>query len=118
MRISDWSSDVCSSDLFNIVGDVVADMTRAKIKNAGLDRNVPRIPELRVLGGLEAQGERVDARVEVEWHDDETRVAQFETPTDSFTFVTASLSWRPIPDTRHLTLRLSSHNNFRMGERR
>src|SRR3546814_18775162 len=51
---------------FNIVGDVVADMTRAKIKNAGLDRNVPRIPALRVLGGLEAQGERVDARVEVE----------------------------------------------------
>src|SRR3546814_8600872 len=32
---------------FNIVGDVVADMTRAKIKNAGLDRNVPRIPALR-----------------------------------------------------------------------
>ncbi len=56
---------------FNIVGDVTADMTRAKIKNAGLDRNVPRIPPLRVLGGLEAQGERVDARVEVEWTDDQ-----------------------------------------------
>src|SRR3546814_7849230 len=115
MRISDWSSDVCSSDLFNIVGDVVADMTRAKIKNAGLDRNVPRIPALRVLGGLEAQGERVDARVEVEWTDDQTRVAQFETPTDGFTLVNASLSWRPLPDTKNLTMMLSDRKSTRLN---
>ncbi len=103
---------------FNIVGDVIADMTRAKIKNAGLDRNVPRIPALRVLGGLEAQGERVDARVEVEWTDDQTRVAQFETPTDGFTLVNASLSWRPLPDTKNLTLSLSANNIFDVEARR
>ncbi|HJS10865.1 TonB-dependent receptor [Sphingopyxis sp.] len=103
---------------FNIVGDVTADMTRAKIKNAGLDRNVPRIPALRVLGGLEAQGERVDARVEVEWTDDQTRVAQFETPTDGFTLVNASLSWRPLPDTKNLTLSLSANNIFDVEARR
>ena len=103
---------------FNIVGDVTADMTRAKIKNAGLDRNVPRIPPLRILGGLEAQGERVDARVEVEWTDDQTRTAQFETPTDGFTLVNASLSWRPLPDTRNLTLSLSANNIFDVEARR
>ena len=103
---------------FNIVGDVTADMTRAKIKNAGLDRNVPRIPALRVLGGLEAQGERVDARVEVEWTDDQTRVAQFETPTDGFTLVNASISWRPLPDTKNLTLSLSANNIFDVEARR
>ena len=103
---------------FNIVGDVTADMTRAKIKNAGLDRNVPRIPPLRVLGGLEAQGERVDARVEVEWTDDQTRTAQFETPTDGFTLVNASLSWRPLPDTKNLTLSLSANNIFDVEARR
>ncbi len=103
---------------FNIVGDVTADMTRAKIKNAGLDRNVPRIPPLRILGGLEAQGERVDARVEVEWTDDQTRTAQFETPTDGFTLVNASLSWRPLPDTKHLTLSLSANNIFDVEARR
>src|SRR3546814_4502914 len=91
-------------------------MTLAKIKNAGLGRNVPRIPALRVLGGLEAQGERVDARVEVEWTDDQTRVAQFETPTDGFTLVNASLSWRPLPDTKNLTLMLSANNIFRSEE--
>ncbi len=103
---------------FNIVGDVTADMTRAKIKNAGLDRNVPRIPPLRVLGGLEAQGERIDARVEVEWTDDQTRTAQFETPTDGFTLVNASLSWRPLPDTKNLTLSLSANNIFDVEARR
>jgi iron complex outermembrane receptor protein len=103
---------------FNIVGDVTADMTRAKIKIAGLDRNVPRIPPLRVLGGLEAQGERVDARVEVEWTDDQTRTAQFETPTDGFTLVNASLSWRPLPDTKNLTLSLSANNIFDVEARR
>lgn len=103
---------------FNIVGDVTADMTRAKIKNAGLDRNVPRIPPLRILGGLEAQGERVDARVEVEWTDDQTRTAQFETPTEGFTLVNASLSWRPLPDTKNLTLSLSANNIFDVEARR
>src|SRR3546814_8302589 len=93
-------------------------MTLAKIKNAGLGRNVPRIPALRVLGGLEAQGERVDARVEVEWTDDQTRVAQFETPTDGFTLVNASLSWRPLPDTKNLTLMLSANNIFDIEARR
>ena len=103
---------------FNIVSDVTADMTRAKIKNAGLDRNVPRIPPLRVLGGLEAQGERLDARVEVEWTDDQTRTAQFETATDGFTLVNASLSWRPLPDTKNLTLSLSANNIFDVEARR
>ncbi|HWW57284.1 MAG TPA: TonB-dependent receptor [Sphingopyxis sp.] len=103
---------------FNIVSDVTADMTRARIKNAGLDRNVPRIPPLRVLGGLEAQGERLDARVEVEWTDDQTRTAQFETPTDGFTLVNASLSWRPLPDTKNLTLSLSANNIFDVEARR
>ncbi|MBA3942345.1 MAG: TonB-dependent receptor [Sphingopyxis sp.] len=103
---------------FNIVGDVTADMTRAKIKNAGLDRNVPRIPPLRVLGGLEAQGDRVDARVEVEWTDNQSRVAQFETPTDGFTLVNASFSWRPLPEAKHLTLSLSANNIFDVEARR
>lgn len=103
---------------FNIVADGVADMTRARIKGAGADRNVPRIPPLRLLGGLEAQGERIDARVEVEWTDDQTRVAQFETTTKGFTLVNASISWRPLPDTKNLTLSLAANNIFDVEARR
>ncbi|HEV7341565.1 MAG TPA: TonB-dependent receptor [Sphingopyxis sp.] len=100
---------------FNIVGDVVADMTRAKIKGGD---NVPRIPAMRVLGGLEAQGERIDARAEVEWTDDQTRIAPFETATKGFTLVNASISWRPLPDTRNLTLSLAANNIFDVEARR
>jgi len=103
---------------FNIVGDVTADMTRATIKGAGADRNVPRIPPLRILGGLEAQGERIDARAEVEWTDDQNRVAQFETPTKGFTLVNASITWRPLSDTRHLSLTLAANNIFDVDARR
>ncbi|WP_432767845.1 MAG: TonB-dependent receptor [Sphingopyxis sp.] len=103
---------------FNIIGDVVADMTRATIKGGGADRNVPRIPALRVLGGLEAQGERIDARAEVEWTDDQTRVAAFETPTKGFTLVNASVTWRPLPDTKNLSLSLAANNIFDVEARR
>lgn len=100
---------------FNIVGDVTADMTRAKIKGG---QYVPRIPPLRVLGGLEAQGERIDARAEVEWTDDQTRIAPFETATKGFTMVNASISWRPLPDAKHLTLSLAANNIFDVEARR
>lgn len=100
---------------FNIVADVTADMTRAKIKGGQF---VPRIPAMRVLGGLEAQGERIDARAEVEWTDDQTRVAPFETTTKGFTLVNASISWRPLPDTKNLTLSLAANNIFDVEARR
>src|SRR3546814_10453192 len=70
-------------------------MTRAKIDSGPYG---PRIPPLRILGGIEANGERLDARAEVEWTDDQTRIAAFETPTRGFTLVNASITWRPLPD--------------------
>ena len=93
-------------------------MTRARIRDAGLDRNVPRIPPLRVLGGIEAQSDRIDARIEAEWTDRQRRVAQFETTTKGFTLVNASLSWRPLPDAQNLTLSLSANNIFDVEARR
>jgi iron complex outermembrane recepter protein len=100
---------------FNIVADVVADMTRAKVKGGD---HIPRIPPLRILGGLEAQGERIDARAEVEWTDGQNRVAAFETPTKGFTLVNASISWRPLPDAQNLTLSLAANNIFDVEARR
>lgn len=100
---------------FNLNADVVADMTRAKIKGGDF---IPRIPALRVLGGLELQGERLDLRGEVEWTDDQTRVAAFENPTKGFTLVNASLAWRPLEDRDGLSLSLSANNIFDVNARR
>lgn len=94
---------------FTFVADATADYVRAKLDNGG--GNVPRIPPLRVLGGLEAQSDRIDIRAEIEWSDDQTRIAAFETPTEDFTLVNASLAWRPLGREGGVTL-LASVNNI------
>jgi iron complex outermembrane recepter protein len=72
--------------------DGVADYVRARIPGVG---PVPRIPPLRLLGGISATADKYTARVEVEHSFEQDRIADFETPTDSFTLVNASLGFRP-----------------------
>ena len=100
---------------FTFVADGVADFVRAKIENAG---PVPRIPPLRLLGGIEAQSDAIDGRLEVEWVDRQNRVANFETETDGFTLVNAALVWRPWGKQRETSLTLSANNIFDVEARR
>jgi iron complex outermembrane receptor protein len=95
--------------------DGVADYVRATIKGSG---PAPRIPPLRLLGGLEAQGERISARAEVEHVFEQNRIAETETPTDSFTLVNASLSFKPFKGNDRTTLMLSANNIFDVEARR
>ncbi|HMT40740.1 TonB-dependent receptor [Sphingorhabdus sp.] len=101
---------------FDVVLDGVADYTRASISNGG--GPVPRIPPLRLLGGLELQSGSVDLRGEVEWTDDQRRNAAFETETAGFTLVNASASWRPFGRNRNIALIASANNLFDVTARR
>lgn len=101
---------------FDFVTDGVADYVRAKVKDGG--GPVPRIPPLRLLGGIEAQSDAVDLRAELEWSDSQNRVAAFETPTDSFTMVNASAAWRPLGKDGGVTLLASANNIFDVNARR
>jgi iron complex outermembrane receptor protein len=100
---------------FRFVGDAVGDYVRAAVKGAG---PVPRIPPLRLLGGLEAQSDRLDGRVEVEWVADQDRIAELETPTDGHTMVNASIAWRPGGKAREMQLMLVASNIFDVDARR
>ncbi|PSJ39639.1 TonB-dependent receptor [Allosphingosinicella deserti] len=100
---------------FAINLDGVADYVRATIKSVG---PAPRIPPLRVLGGIEAQSETLQGRVEVEWTDDQGRLAENETPTDGFTLVNASLSWKPFKTHPNTSLTVSANNIFDVDARR
>lgn len=100
---------------FAINLDAVADYVRATIVGAG---PAPRIPPLRLIAGLEAQSERLQARIEAEWTSDQDRVAALETPTDGFTMVNASINWRPIANNRNTSLTLSANNIFDVEARR
>ena len=95
--------------------DGVADYVRATIKGSG---PAPRIPPLRLLSGIEAQGERISARAEVEHVFEQNRIAATETPTDGFTLVNASLSFKPFKDNDRTTLMLSANNIFDVEARR
>jgi iron complex outermembrane receptor protein len=101
---------------WRIRADGVADYVRATISDGG--GPVPRIPPLRLLGGLEAENAHADGRVEIEHVFAQDRVAAFETPTDGFTFVNASLTWRPWGRRNPTSLIVSANNIFDVEARR
>ena len=100
---------------YAINADVVGDYVNARIKDGG---PVPRIPPLRLLGGLEAQGDSITARAEVEHSFKQDRVTGFETETAAFTLVNASVSFRPFGMDNKTTLLLSANNIFDVVARR
>lgn len=94
--------------------DALGDYVHATIVDRG---PVPRIPPIRVLGGIEAQSDRLSGRVEVEHVFAQNRVAAFETPTRDFTLVNLSAQWAPFGD-KKTTLTLSANNLFDADARR
>jgi len=116
-----WGFEIgVNADLARI-GDVrlrfdgVADYVRATIEEGG---PVPRIPPLRVRGGLQASVERAEAQVEVEHVFEQDRTAAFEAPTDAFTLVNAAITWRPFGGDNPTSLILSANNIFDVEARR
>ncbi|WP_419815585.1 TonB-dependent receptor [Glacieibacterium sp.] len=99
----------------NIVADALADFVHADIVDVG---PAPRIPPLRVLGGLGATSTKIDGRVELEWSAKQDRVSALETTTDSFKRVNAEINIRPWGTTRPLSFVLSANNIFDVDARR
>ncbi|WP_439545577.1 TonB-dependent receptor [Sandarakinorhabdus sp.] len=92
------------------------DFTRATLLNGG--GAVPRIPPLRLLGGIEASGGVVGGRLEVEHVTAQTRVAAIETTTPAWTMVNASLSWKPFGVDAPTTVIVQANNIFDVEARR
>jgi iron complex outermembrane receptor protein len=106
---------VAKAGRFSINLDGVADFVRATIRSVG---PAPRIPPMRLLGGLEAQSERLHGRVEVERTAAQDRLAPFETRTAGFTLVNASVMWKPIKGNRNTSLTLAASNLLDVDARR
>lgn len=95
--------------------DLLGDYVRATIVDNG---PVPRIPPMRVLGGIEAQGDRVNGRLEVEHVFDQDRIAAFETTTNGYTMVNATLGFNPFGKDSKTSILLSANNLFDVEARR
>lgn len=95
--------------------DGSADYTHAELKGIG---QVPRIPPLRLKGGVEAKQGGLRVRGEVEWNDAQKRVGGFENPVPGFTLVNISIDWRPMGEDGPLTVLFSANNMFDVVARR
>ncbi len=93
---------------------------RGSYINAELDDGsaIPRIPPIELLGALEAQTPAFDVRAEVQWFGEQDDVAAFETETDSFALVNASIAWRPLPSRENVTVLVGVDNIFDVVGRR
>ena len=77
---------------FDITADAALDIVRAGFDGGG---RPPRIPPRTLTLGIGAESERWNARVEFVDTDSQRRVAEFETATDGFSILNASLAFRP-----------------------
>ena len=96
------------------------DYTRATILSTSGSGGaaVPRIPPLRMIGGVEASGGVVGGRLEIEHVTAQDRTASFETRTAAFSLVNASLSWKPFGADTPTTLMVQANNIFDVEARR
>jgi len=76
-------------------GEVTAEYVNGELDNGG---NLPRIPPLGLSAMIEAERDIATAHLEVTWTSEQSNIANFELPTDSYTIVNAQLVLRPVPD--------------------
>jgi len=93
---------------FDITGRAQLDFVRAKFKNAGGD--IPRIPPLRSILGLEAMSSHFDLRGEVELAADQNNNAAFELPTNGYVLGNLAATWRPGGEDHGLSVQLRADN--------
>ncbi len=94
---------------FGVTADLRASYVRAEFEDGA---NVPRIPPLSLLGALEADAGPIVVRGEVQYTAEQNRNGEFELPTDDFTFVNASIAYRPAFGRDRITVLAQVDNIF------
>lgn len=107
-RLARWGDDTLTID-------ASADYVHARLADGS---PVPRIPPLRLMGGLEYAAGKVTLRGDVEWNAAQSRVGPFESSAAAFAVLGASASWRPYGEQGPLTLLFAANNLFNVIGRR
>ncbi len=107
-RLTAWGDDTLTLE-------ASADYVHARLSDGN---PVPRIPPLRIMGGLEYAASRFSLRGDIEWNARQTRVGPFESATSSFAVASASATWRPMGESGPLTLIVAANNLFNANGRR
>lgn len=106
---------VVETDAFSLIGEASAEYVKAELADGS---PVPRIPPLGLTGALTAQTGPFEVRGEVQYFGEQDDVPAFESATDAFTFVNASVAWRPLRGNDNVTLLAKVDNIFDVEGRR
>lgn len=90
---------------FDISGDALVEYVRAKTDSG----NLPRIPPLSMLVGLEGETDMFKLRSEVEYAAKQNKVSEFDTPTEDYTLVNVFADYRA---NDNITISVSALNLF------
>ena len=104
--------DVAEWGDFTIKADALGEYVRAKTS----DDNLPRIPPLSILAGIEAESDTLSLRAEIDYTDSQNDVAALESETGSFTLTNAFATWT-LPTEQDVKLSLSVLNIFDVDAR-
>lgn len=110
---ADWTAARIGTTELRLDG--LVDVTRATLADGS---PVPRIPPLRMLGGVSLDNGEWSIRGEVEHALKQDRVSARETVTPAYTFVNAALSWKPKVADDRLSIILQANNIFDVEARR
>lgn len=102
------SSQFASTGKFDLSADGLVEYVRAKTETG----NLPRIPPLSTLVGLEAESDRLKLRGEWEYVAEANDLAAFELPTDDYNLVNGFLTWKAPMGAQDVALRFSVLNIF------
>jgi iron complex outermembrane receptor protein len=87
-----FTLDVLHKEPHHLDLEVSGDYVRAELTDS--NEPLPRIPPFRYGVGLHYRGDRPWARVELRGVAEQDRISEFETSTDGYTFLNASLGYR------------------------
>jgi len=105
---SEVEADLATIGPFDLAARAQVDFVRAKFKDGGGD--LPRIPPLRSVLGLEATSSHIDLRGEVEIAAKQDNISAFELPTDGYEIVNLAATWRPGGEDHGLSVQLRADN--------
>lgn len=101
-------SELGSVGGFDIAADALAEYVRAKTDSG----NLPRIPPLSLLAGIEAENERFKYRAEIDHASSQTDITSLELPTEAYTLVNLFATWKAPVGAQNVNLKLSVLNLF------
>lgn len=89
--------------------DVAAEYVRGVEKNAA-DKDLPQIPPLSIVAGLQTVTDIIETRWEVEWYNSQSQIAAYETKTDGYALFNLTITLHPITDKANVAVHIIGRN--------